>query len=474
MEEFSYEPLTMAGSKIRVLKIKPAPDGDRIECDILTCSLDDNALRFVAVSYTWGDSNDTRTIHVRDAITKMHGALDVGHNCWKALRDLRRVRLAELCWIDAICIDQTSIAERSSQVPLMGQIYSRAEKVFIAISIGDAHRRLEAFHPLEPKLSKTSRLAIRETLQEIAEHRYWGRLWILQEVFCARSLVFLSDGHCVPFNVFYEIGLRLNSCFRGETAHRGTSVYEILRLMQEGSRARRTHRRYGAQPIRSQSQIRRSLRKLVSKFGGQRCRDPHDIVYGLYAMVDDDQQGQLAVDYNSNLETFFTTTLPILHEQERPLSTVEVDFTQRLFVDTMPIPTFEDIRSGTNFSSKYWLRHVDFRVNARGGCACAHAEEFAFASHILHLNTRPWMPHFKALCKGSQMVPWNESSLSLLRFDSRPDDVKVECSQHEEDDERTWSLRIRRCDYVNLLLASARATEALVTIEMDGSRACVP
>ncbi len=41
-----------------------------------------------------------------------------------------------LNWIDAICIDQSSIAEKSMQVPLMSDIYTRAHTVFVWL--GDA------------------------------------------------------------------------------------------------------------------------------------------------------------------------------------------------------------------------------------------------------------------------------------------------------------------------------------------------
>jgi hypothetical protein len=36
-------------------------------------------------------------------------------------------------WIDAPCIDQSSTEGKSSQIPLIGKIYSQAEKVLIWI-----------------------------------------------------------------------------------------------------------------------------------------------------------------------------------------------------------------------------------------------------------------------------------------------------------------------------------------------------
>jgi hypothetical protein len=51
-------------------------------------------------------------------------------NAYNVLRDLSSYLLSRLLWIDSICIDQDNIPEKTAQVKLIGQIYSRASRMF--------------------------------------------------------------------------------------------------------------------------------------------------------------------------------------------------------------------------------------------------------------------------------------------------------------------------------------------------------
>ena len=43
----------------------------------------------------------------------------------------RLVAKRDFLWVDAICIDQSNITERSQQVPLMRKLYEQAQKVYV-------------------------------------------------------------------------------------------------------------------------------------------------------------------------------------------------------------------------------------------------------------------------------------------------------------------------------------------------------
>lgn len=49
MEQIQDEPLTTADSEIRLLKIQPASDEDRIEREVFTSALHDNTPKYAAV-----------------------------------------------------------------------------------------------------------------------------------------------------------------------------------------------------------------------------------------------------------------------------------------------------------------------------------------------------------------------------------------------------------------------------------------
>jgi hypothetical protein len=108
---------------IRILELLPGYD-TQPRCRIQEVSLDD-APNYDAVSYVWGSPNLTKRIHIGSKF------LYVTENCYHTLRALRDDRLPRFYWIDACCIDQLSTKERSHQVGLMGEIYSKATRTIV-------------------------------------------------------------------------------------------------------------------------------------------------------------------------------------------------------------------------------------------------------------------------------------------------------------------------------------------------------
>lgn len=107
---------------IRVMELHPGTRSSTICCHLTEVSLDDKP-QYHALSYVWGDAED------RCAIECEGCRLLVTHNCFAALHELRDNDKHETLWIDSVCIDQTSSAERSQQVALMGEIYTNARTV---------------------------------------------------------------------------------------------------------------------------------------------------------------------------------------------------------------------------------------------------------------------------------------------------------------------------------------------------------
>lgn len=109
-----YTPLNASAQEIRLLTLQPArgKDADVISCTLRAVSLIDKQ-PFTALSYVWGDPNVTEVVLVNNQI------LRVTRNLAAALHQLREdfSEEAEISfWVDAICIDQSNILERNSQV----------------------------------------------------------------------------------------------------------------------------------------------------------------------------------------------------------------------------------------------------------------------------------------------------------------------------------------------------------------------
>ncbi|KAL6690370.1 heterokaryon incompatibility domain-containing protein [Trichoderma pleuroticola] len=114
---------------IRLVSLLPG-SSDTIICELITADLD-SAPRYEALSYTWGNPLDRRTIYIKTTEYGDATEFQVTSNCFTALRCLRLADRPRILWIDAVSIDQHNFLERNHQVTLMSQIYSRAAEVII-------------------------------------------------------------------------------------------------------------------------------------------------------------------------------------------------------------------------------------------------------------------------------------------------------------------------------------------------------
>jgi len=204
-----YQPLRKAAQEIRLLTITASGD----EASPIECAMDSMTLaqapRFLALSYLWGDPRMAHEIwlngHKFQVTTNLHQALLV----------LRHRPVVDHVWIDAICIDQSSNDEKSWQVALMGNIYSRAAQVLgwlgpaaddsdAALDLvrrwGEAIERFanrDEVGRLEhsPESMRAAIAAIDNPfdatgfsgLRKLFARPYWSRVWIMQEVALAQD-----------------------------------------------------------------------------------------------------------------------------------------------------------------------------------------------------------------------------------------------------------------------------------------------
>ncbi|KAK5651074.1 hypothetical protein OQA88_13711 [Cercophora sp. LCS_1] len=132
--EYHHQPL-LPGKHVRILLLYPNGDIDApIHCSLLQMSLDRLAVNgpaYDAVSYVWGPD-------IRDHKVFCDGReILVTKNCHAALRYFRLSAQSRRLWIDAVCIDQSSMVEKSHQVSLMGDVYKLAHRVLIWLCEGD-------------------------------------------------------------------------------------------------------------------------------------------------------------------------------------------------------------------------------------------------------------------------------------------------------------------------------------------------
>lgn len=213
-----YQPLDASNKNIRVLKISPAQSVEaELTCTLHTVYLSD--VRFAAVSYVWGTSGRTR-------LMKLNGhTVPIGRNAHAALRHIRHMVDIEYVWIDSLCINQADTDERGEQVALMGDIYSKAEPVYLwtgrhdedTITFWKVLKKLKFLRQPSvdsPDLDSKDGMFLRNleterwmSIAAVLENPFWRRLWILQEIVMGaarnQAVIFFGQYH-MPYATFLK------------------------------------------------------------------------------------------------------------------------------------------------------------------------------------------------------------------------------------------------------------------------------
>ncbi|KAK3631055.1 Folylpolyglutamate synthetase [Elasticomyces elasticus] len=152
-----YQKLDVGRKEIRLLVVKKAEfRSDDIYCELRRAFLEDRPVpSYYTVSYVWGD------ITTRTAIYLDGKRVEIGASAEQALRRFRTREGDVLLWIDAVCINQRDIVERSQQVAIMGDIYSSAGHNLIWLGDDSDGSFARAQVPLQAVL-KDARLATSE------------------------------------------------------------------------------------------------------------------------------------------------------------------------------------------------------------------------------------------------------------------------------------------------------------------------
>ncbi len=117
-------------------------------------------------------------------------------------------------WIDAVCIDQGSVAERNHQLGLMTRIYSGAGRVvaYLGERGGDSDAAMDWIREVDepsdfdepPRHDEPPRVAQPDPAMMVAllGRAWFGRVWVIQEVAAARDAVVVCGDREVRWAAF--------------------------------------------------------------------------------------------------------------------------------------------------------------------------------------------------------------------------------------------------------------------------------
>ncbi|ESA43487.1 hypothetical protein GE21DRAFT_2750 [Neurospora crassa] len=198
-ERYPYRQLDHENT-IRLLFITPG-SGEEASSTYSLLHAELGIIPYQALSYEWGLPSDDDPNITIDGHT-----VRIRKNLSEALKQISSViRYLDflLLWIDALCINQNDDAEKSQQVREMGKIFSSAEQVLAwtgpmandsdyAIDMLNAAPQDRIFDTQLPENYRA-----RTAILAWCNRPYWKRIWIIQELFLAKRLVFMCGSRSI-------------------------------------------------------------------------------------------------------------------------------------------------------------------------------------------------------------------------------------------------------------------------------------
>jgi Heterokaryon incompatibility protein (HET) len=191
-----YIPLSQLHA-IRLVTIKHDPDSDPIRCELHTTNLNECGLEYDALSYCWGSHEDRCEILLNCEVFLVTRSL------FEALDRIRRSSSKDrVMWIDALCINQADLDERSSQVRQMHKVYGQATTTLIWL--GPGNERSDFLMEILPQFLRSDRrssnrdpegvferddnlVQFTDGLKELWDCEYWTRVWVVQEIHSSKD-----------------------------------------------------------------------------------------------------------------------------------------------------------------------------------------------------------------------------------------------------------------------------------------------
>ena len=285
-EKFRHRPLLP--DQIRLVRIEQNRESRFSPCDVEVKIVKlSNKPTYTCVSYMWGPS-ELETNMNRILLDGQEFA--VRQNLWNFLKQVSLTRFARLhlsrnpqrpwrsihfneewLWIDALCIDQNNIEEKSAQVRMMGRIFELCQTMLTWTGVTAA---------FDYDFAAWSPGDVAAAPQEFANHvltnAYWNRTWIVQEQRLSSHVEYLTGSYIMHTNELSKAAAFLS--------HPASEM--IL--------SRRTP---------GQSLQKYDLHRVLKQHSHAACSDPRDRIYALLSCIRNSERIQ--VDYDAGAQSLF-------------------------------------------------------------------------------------------------------------------------------------------------------------------------
>ncbi|KAK7917700.1 hypothetical protein PG985_011308 [Apiospora marii] len=319
---------------IRLLYIEPGDFNDDIRCSLETVKRNESPT-YEALSYTWGEPPETELIRVDEA------EFYVRPNLYQALQRLRKHSQGRYLWVDAICINQSCIEEKSIQIQKMASVYSSASCVlaWLGADVPNSRLAMDFITRLQDPNSRARERWLDDygilALGSMLDRPWFMRAWVVQEIASARSALVYYGGRHVRFSALADavsiVRSRLAEIRVSIQQSPYYSAYERrLSNFEDNSRSIRFLDSLTDLYLRAgdgdNMRPRTNLETLLHNLRGLEATDPRDQIYSFLSIADfspSTQNRANAVaswvpDYTlSNLEVFTSFVAHCVRTSER-------------------------------------------------------------------------------------------------------------------------------------------------------------
>ncbi|CBX96676.1 hypothetical protein LEMA_P109410.1 [Plenodomus lingam JN3] len=328
---YHYAPLPTDIPTIRILEVQPSSgQPGEFVCRLRHVSLLEGP-EYTALSYSWGAVNGTVPVVFLDGQGQRAELLitETLHSFFRQIITDSAESITRLAlWVDAVCINQSDLEEKNSQVAMMHKIYHQAQKV--AVWLGDGSKETETAMDIIPRLAAVEEqanllkqdanltvggrqpLSVRlglprdgadeyMALVALLRNPWFARVWIIQEVAMATHVIVKCGFRSASWDDFVSAFHVLNSLnmIMPDPAQYVQLVTRTLGIID-------------ARASKLSGHERDTLGTLL------RCRsslatNPRDKVYGLLGLTTDAQALDFRPDYKAEVhQTYIRIAFAII------------------------------------------------------------------------------------------------------------------------------------------------------------------
>jgi hypothetical protein len=335
----NYEYRPLESDHIRILHLSPGSGQEPLLCEIEHAELAKKP-SYEALSYVWG----TGTASYR-ATVGSDKLLHIRPSLYNALRDLRHAEESRALWVDAICINQSNVDEKSQQVALMCKIYREAASVvtYIGEEEEDISQGLALAYEIQDYVQShlhedpDGRLLLTDEDEELCRlgfppryHPKWRalrylmklpwatRMWIVQESVLNREMIMMYGRTVIPWGLLPDI-TQFGMVGRAPILAFVESQDQLQAAMtgslssREQSGATRMFAFSNIRKLILENQGKLPLLRLLTHCRRLDSTDTRDQVYALLGIAAD--KDQIGMDPNYSIpveEAYITTAIRIL------------------------------------------------------------------------------------------------------------------------------------------------------------------